>query len=168
MKEQGERKRLPVSVSAAVLIEDEEHKLLLLQQASESKGFKWGPPAGGMHPFEDPMMTAIRETREEIGVQVQLVNLVGIYTVGRGLDKSGVAFVFRAKIDKGKIKPAGEEIKSYDFFSYQQIRGLIEKDLLYKPEYNIASFRDWARGKSYSLEVVNPLLKNYSLGKSSN
>lgn len=150
--EKGER--LPVSVSSSVFIEDGEGRLLLLQQQAERKGKRWGPPAGGMHPHEDPRMTAIRETKEEIGVEVELTDLVGIYTADRGDNKSGLAFVFRAKIIDGKISPAKDEISDYNFFTPEEIEQLIKEDKLYKPEYNIVSIRDWLNGNSFPLDVV--------------
>lgn len=110
VKEQH-RERLPVSVSSAVFLTNEEGHLLLLQQDSERKGYKWGPPAGGLHPNEDPMMCAIRETREEISVDVELERFIGTYTVGRGPTESGVAFVFTGTIVGGEITPRKGEKK---------------------------------------------------------
>jgi 8-oxo-dGTP pyrophosphatase MutT (NUDIX family) len=151
------RKRLPVSVSSAVFIEDAEGRLLLLKQAAKEKGGKWGPPAGGMEPHEDPRMTAIREAREEIGVEVELIDLIGIYTVDRGSEKSGLAFVFRGKIVSGEIAPAEGEITEYRFFTPDEIAELTEKGLLYKPEYNQINVQDWLDGKSYPLDSVTPM-----------
>lgn len=155
--EQEKKERLPVSVSSAVFIEDEEERLLLLQQQAERKGKRWGPPAGGMHPHEDPMMTAIRETREEIGVEIELIDLVGIYMVDRGDSKSGLAFVFRAKITDGVINPAKDEIADYKFFTPSEIEQLVIEDKLYKPEYNIDSIKDWLDKSSYDLSVIKPI-----------
>lgn len=153
-KEAEKRERLPVSVSSAVFIEDEQGRLLLLQQASERKGYRWGLPAGGMEPHEDPIMIAVREAKEEIGVGVELTDLIGVYTVDRGDKASGIGFAFRGKIISGQITLQEEEIKDYRFFSLSEIASLVAKDLLYKPEYNLNCIRDWADGESYPLEAV--------------
>ncbi|MCR4326578.1 MAG: NUDIX hydrolase, partial [Candidatus Roizmanbacteria bacterium] len=84
------RERLPTSVSSAIFIEDEHNRLLFLQQASESKGHRWGPPAGGIEAHEDPIKAALREVREEIGVEVNLIDLIGIYTADRGDNATGI------------------------------------------------------------------------------
>ena len=152
------RKRLPVSVSAAVFIQDEQGRLLLVRQSAESKGYKWGPPAGGMKPYEDSTMTALREAREEIGVKVELIDLIGIYTVNRGANASGISFNFRGKILGGEIKTAKDEIMNYRYFAPEEIQTLIEKKMLYKPEYNIPSIKDWVRGCSYPLDVVKTVV----------
>ena len=154
-----QRERLPVSVSAAVFIEDEQGRLLLLQQEADWKGKKWGPPAGGIEPHEDPIMAALREVREEIGVEVKLVDLIGIYTVDRGNNRTGVGFVFRGEIAEGEIEPRRGEIMNYRFFTPTELKDLIEKDLLYKPEYNLAGIEDWLNNYSYPLDVIKPLLK---------
>jgi len=155
------RERLPVSVSAAVFIEDDQGRLLLLQQSSEQKGKRWGPPAGGMFPHEDPFENARRETREEIGVEIEFIDVLGIYTIDRGDTKTGIGFVFRAKIVSDEIKPAEGEIDNYKFFTSNEIKELIEQDLLYKPEYNRQCVEDWVNGLSFPSEVVRPLSKKF-------
>ena len=62
------RERLPVSVSSAIFIEDRQGRLLLLQQAADKKGHRWGPPAGGIKAHENPIAGALREAKEEICV----------------------------------------------------------------------------------------------------
>ncbi|MFH1971372.1 MAG: NUDIX hydrolase [Patescibacteria group bacterium] len=156
-KELEKRERLPVSVSSAVFIEDEQGRLLLLQQAAERKGHRWGPPAGGMEAHEDPMMTARRETEEEIGVSVELKDVVGIYTVDRGDSAAGIGFVFRGQIASGEITPREDEIMDFSFFSPDEIEELIKTDMLYKPEYNLSGIQDWIEGKSFALEVIKAL-----------
>ena len=153
------RERLPVSVSSAVFIEDEQGRLLLLQQASERKGFRWGPPAGGLEAHEDPIIGALRETREEIGVEVELSNLIGIYSVDRGDTSTGIGFVFRGNIVQGEIVLREGEISNARFFNPEEIKQLISEDMLYKPEYNLSGIEDWLNGQSFPLEVVRPLIK---------
>lgn len=149
-----ERKRLPVSVSAAIFIEDEHGRLLLLQQEAKWKDQKWGPPAGGMEAFESPAETAFREAKEEIGVEVKLVDLVGIYTAKRGSNKTGLAFVFRGKLKSNELNLREGEIKNARFFSPEEIEDLIKNGQLYKPEYNIDCIKDWLEGVRFPLEVI--------------
>ncbi len=158
MEREKKRERLPVSVSAAVYIEDREGRLLLLKQVAERKGGKWGPPAGGMSPHEDPMATAQRETKEEIGIDVNLINLIGIYTVDRGDSATGIGFVFRGEILSGEISVKDGERADYKYFTPKEVEELIEEDMVYKPEYNLPSFEDWLNGNSYPLEAIKGLV----------
>jgi len=152
------RERLPISVSAAVFIEDEQGRLLLVQRAKERKGFKWGPPAGGLEPHEDPLAAALREVQEELNVDIELKDMLGIYTVDRGDNNSGIGFVFRGKIISGTPSPKEGEIKDFRYFTSQEIETLILNDLLYKPEYNLDGIKDWLKGRSFPLDVVKQLI----------
>ena len=64
-----------VSANAAVF--DEAGRPLLQLRAND--GF-WGLPGGFTEPNESPRETAVRETKEETGLTVELTDLVGIYT----------------------------------------------------------------------------------------
>ncbi|MDP2860132.1 MAG: NUDIX hydrolase [bacterium] len=152
-----ERERFSVSVSAAVFIEDEQGRLLLLQQAAGWKEKKWGPPAGGMESHENPIMAALREAREEIGVRTQLTNLIGIYTADRSNNTTGIGFVFRAEITSGQISIRRDEIMDWRFFSPAEIQDLIVNGLIYTPEYTLPAISDWLRRRSYPMEIIRPL-----------
>lgn len=153
-----ERERLAVRVSAAVFIEDGQGRLLLLQQAGEEKGHKWGPPAGGMEANEDPVGNALREAKEEIGAAVLLTDLIGIYTVRRESGGTKLAFVFRGKLAPGQeIKIRAGEIENYRYFSLAELDSLILEGMLYKPEFNVQNIRDWKAGRSFPLQVLASL-----------
>jgi 8-oxo-dGTP pyrophosphatase MutT (NUDIX family) len=111
-----------------------------------------------MNAHEDPMATAQRETKEEIGVDVNLIDLIGIYTVDRGDSATGIGFVFRGEVISGEISVREEEIADYKYFTPQEVEELIEKDMVYKPEYNLPSIKDWLNGNSYPLEVIKALV----------
>jgi len=66
------------SVVAAV-IEDPAGRVLLCQQ---SQGHRmWGLPGGRIRPGESPIHAAVRDIREETGTDIDLVDLVGLYTL---------------------------------------------------------------------------------------
>lgn len=153
------RTRLPVSVTAAVHISDNKGKLLLLQQAKNPQKGKWGPPAGGMNAHENPMATAQRETKEEIGVNVNLIDLIGIYTIDRGDKASGVGFAFRGKLVSTNISVKKDEISDYKYFTVEEVETLIKERQIYKPEYVLPVLKDWIKGVSYPLELMKPIIR---------
>ena len=53
---------------------------VLLQRRGDSR--RWGFPGGAIELGETPEMAAIREVREETGLQVKVSELIGIYTDG--------------------------------------------------------------------------------------
>lgn len=64
-----------VSGDAAVF--DDSGRILLQLRADDDS---WGLPGGYTDPNESPCETAVRETREETGLTVEPVDLVGVYT----------------------------------------------------------------------------------------
>jgi 8-oxo-dGTP diphosphatase len=84
------------SVVAAV-IEDPAGRVLLCQQ---SQGHRlWGLPGGRIRPGESPVHAAIRDVREETGTDVELVDVVGLYTLTGTSDElpDVLVHIFRAQ-----------------------------------------------------------------------
>jgi len=140
-------------LSAAVLIE-KEGNILLVRQA-EREDIKWGPPAGHLEPGENFTKAAKRETREETGLEIELINLVGIYTY----IKSGqlkIGSVFRGQIVGGKLGQIAGDIVELRWFSREEVQKLITDDAiqLYKPEYNLRCLADWLAGQSFPLNIL--------------
>jgi 8-oxo-dGTP diphosphatase len=89
------------SVVAAV-IEDPVGRVLLCQQ---SQGHRlWGLPGGRIKPGESMIHAAVRDIREETGTDVELVDLVGLYTLtNASVELDGelpdvLVHVFRARL----------------------------------------------------------------------
>ena len=64
-------------VGAGAAIFDDDGRVLLMERAD---GGDWCLPAGYTDPNESPTETAIRETREETGLEIEVIDLVGLYT----------------------------------------------------------------------------------------
>lgn len=85
--------------AAAVLLErqadgDAEPAVLLLKRAVEPGFGAWDMPAGYLDPGESFEMAARRETREESGIDVELMQLTGVY---HSAPANAVTAVFRAR-----------------------------------------------------------------------
>ena len=63
--------------SANVVAVNDAGEILLIHRTDNDN---WSLPGGAMEPGESMSDCAVRETREETGVQVEITGLVGIYT----------------------------------------------------------------------------------------
>lgn len=68
--------------------------LLLLRRAVEPGAGAWDLPAGYLDPGESFEQAAVREAREESGIQVELIQLTGVY---HSPPANAVTAVFRAR-----------------------------------------------------------------------
>lgn len=71
-----------------------EPSVLLLRRSVDPGRGAWDLPAGFLDPGESPEEAALRETREESGLEVELERLVGVYTSRPG---NAVATVYLAR-----------------------------------------------------------------------
>ncbi|MER6121722.1 NUDIX domain-containing protein [Streptomyces sp. NPDC001795] len=64
-------------VAASAVVTDDEGRILL-QRRSDSG--KWALPGGGMEMMDSLPGTAVREVKEETGLDIEITGLVGTYT----------------------------------------------------------------------------------------
>ena len=65
-------------VVGTALIPDDEGRILMLRARYSGR---WIPPGGAVHPGEDPLTGTRRECREELGCEVEVSALLGLYSV---------------------------------------------------------------------------------------
>ncbi|MFO7794262.1 MAG: NUDIX hydrolase [Candidatus Nanohaloarchaea archaeon] len=120
---------MTVHLGAGTLIENESGEILLIQEGKEHVKGKWNLPSGGYAKEDEDHdetieQAAIRETREETGLEVQLKGLIGIYTRDADrTDAKNTLILFEAEKTGGKIEPdAEEEILDAKYVSIEEIR----------------------------------------------
>ncbi len=101
---------LPWSVGAFVVIQNEMGDILWVKRTDYDL---WNLPGGGNEPGEAPWATAIRETREESGLDVDLTGCSGIYVKPK---RNQMVFTFTARIVGGKLT-TGDEAAAFAYFS---------------------------------------------------
>jgi 8-oxo-dGTP pyrophosphatase MutT (NUDIX family) len=99
--------------SANVVVVNDAGEILLIRRSDNDN---WALPGGGMDPGESLPETAIRETAEETGIDVEVTGLVGIYTDPRhvilytsnGEVRQEFSIVFTARPVHGEPRPSDE------------------------------------------------------------
>lgn len=102
-------------VAAGVLIEDE-GRVVLVQRGIEPHVGSWTLPAGFTEYGETVEETAIRECREETGLEVALDDLLGVYSVNSDFYGHLVLVLYSAHIVGGEMA-AGDDASEVGLFS---------------------------------------------------
>ncbi|MGD8403815.1 MAG: NUDIX domain-containing protein [Anaerolineales bacterium] len=116
MGDEKENSMTEIAVNVAVL---QNNKILLTQRDDFET---WILPGGGVEPGESVAQAAIRETKEETGLEVELTKLVGIYSRLGNLLKGHVV-LFIGKQIGGEIKCQPGETIAVEWFPFDQIPG---------------------------------------------
>ena len=115
----------------------ENNKVLLIQQTDNA----WGFPKGHVENNEKEQETAIRETKEETNLDVEIISnkkYITNYKINNEIDKEVIFFL--AKKTSDKIKKQDEEIKNikwvdltkaFDIITYENTKNLYKEVLKY-------------------------------------
>ena len=85
------------TIGAFTVIFDKHNRVLLCHRCDLNM---WNLPGGGVESGELPTEAAVRETREETGLDIEIERLVGVY--GKPY-QDDLVFVFTAKIVGGQL-----------------------------------------------------------------
>jgi 8-oxo-dGTP pyrophosphatase MutT (NUDIX family) len=112
-----------------VLPVDESGRVLLAWQAGHSDG--WSTVGGAVDPGESPAEAAIREAREEIGVEIRLGRLLDVLggpdyevTYPNGDRVAYVTAVYEASVVEGVPAPADGELSGVSWFTREELSAI--------------------------------------------
>lgn len=112
---------LLLAPAAAACIRDDEGRILLLRRSDGDN--LWSFPGGGIELGERAAETVVREVREEIGLEVEPVALIGVYsspeyafTYPNGDQVQPVTIFFECRVVGGGLLPDMEEILGARYF----------------------------------------------------
>lgn len=108
--------------AAVTAVDDEGYTWLVVQYRKALEEFLWEIPAGKLDPGEDPRATAVRELREETGLEAGSLESIGVITPTPGYCSEQIHLYYASDLTAGESKPdPGEHL--------MQIRLPLEKAL---------------------------------------
>ncbi len=132
---------------------EKDGKILMVQEGLAHCYGQWNFPAGHVDELEKITDAAIREVKEETGLDVKLKGVLPICGIKKK-DEIHVIIRFTAEIISGEINIDGKEILDVKWFSIEELENMPEDNLrdhkLLKSILN--SFKE---NKVYSLELFN-------------
>jgi len=89
---------------AAVAFIEHDHRILLVRRAVNPERGKWSLPAGYVNYGEDPRAAAIREVREETGLEIEILRLVDVWGES-GASGASIISIYAARLLAGTAQP---------------------------------------------------------------
>ena len=110
------------TIAAEVYIK-KDNKILMVQENKESKKGKWNMPAGKLDNNESIIDAAIRETKEETGIDINIKGLIAILENVSSIGQL-VVFYFMGEYKSGEIEFDNEEIADVKWMTEKEIKNL--------------------------------------------
>jgi len=126
---------LDPKVAVAVVLGDHDGVLLGRRRIDPGSG-RWSFPAGYVNRGEVLEEAAVREVREELGLEVRLTGLVGAYSER---DSPVVLIVYAGTIESGEARPDGREVSEVRRFPLDSLPA----DLAFPHDRRVLA--DWKR-----------------------
>jgi len=102
---------LPRFVVVALVLVRQGDDVLLVRQSYGQR--YWSLPGGMIEHGESVDQAAIREVKEETGLDVRLTRVVGIYSRP---DEDALAVTFEAEVVGGELHPAADDVSECRYF----------------------------------------------------
>lgn len=94
-------------VAVVVLVVDDQERLLYVRRNHEPAMYRWAWPSGFVDAGERVEDAAVREVREETGIEVEVGDLLGVWSA---TGEQVVVIGYRASVAGGSLRPGPEAL----------------------------------------------------------
>ncbi len=108
----------PIPAAGALVIDN--GRILMVKRAAPPKVDWWCFPAGFMEWDEHPSQTAIREIKEETGLDIRLESLFEIYSGNDDPRTNALLILYLATVTGGELNP-GDDASEAVFFDFDHV-----------------------------------------------
>mgnify|MGYP005780485347 CR=1 FL=1 len=141
-----------MKVIAGCVVE-KDNKILMVQEGLDFCYGQWNYPAGHVDEFENITEAAIREVKEETGLDVKLKGVLPISETELK-DETHIIIRFVAEVIGGKITFDSNEILDVKWIDIEDIKKMTEKELRnYEVGKNI--LKDYMEKKIYPMDIFS-------------
>lgn len=108
----------PIPAAGAVIVEN--GRILMVKRGHPPKIGYWTLPAGFMEWEEHPTQTAIRELKEETGLDIRLTGFFEVYSGSDDCRNNAILILYRAERVGGELV-AGDDASEARFFGFDEL-----------------------------------------------
>jgi ADP-ribose pyrophosphatase YjhB (NUDIX family) len=115
-----------ITLVAGVALRNGKGEYLLVQEAKSAVRGLWNWPAGKLDPGETLQEAAVREAREETGLEIRLTGQEYFYKGEGAKGMNHVTHLFRGEVTGGTLRHHSGELLDARWFPPEEIRRLAE------------------------------------------
>ncbi len=138
-------------------IVERQGKILLVQEAKEKHRGQWNFPGGHLEIGEQLTVGALREIKEETGLDAEITYFLGLYTAIK--NNHSFRFTFVTKAEQGEAK-ALDNVLDCQLFTPEEILAMHDEKLV-SAHILKRIVRDYQSGKRLPANIVEELSPPY-------
>jgi len=118
--EQKQHESRPTTIDVVVV---KENKILLVKRKNQPYKDKWALPGGFVKINEDTLSAAKREVKEETGVSIEILGIIGVYSDPKRDERHtiSIAYLGFPLNPNSKLKPQKNETKEVKWFEIDKL-----------------------------------------------
>jgi 8-oxo-dGTP diphosphatase len=136
-------------VGAGALVE-KDGRVVLVRRGVEPKLGYWSLPSGYVEADEMAEEAAVREMEEETGLQIEIDDLLGVYSFG-GEPQTGVLILYSAHPVGGELRP-GDDAQAVQTFDPSDMPP--DEQIAFRT--HLQALRDWRRARAVVYRPATP------------